>query len=99
MLIRLALETALDGHWDSAAPELRQVSRRSQFLVLSQSLDQAEARRAEVLWASLSQATHHQAYELAPTAAELRTWEREARVVVDRLAAEPVGVGTAGREH
>ena len=85
VLIRLAVESAVDEHWDVVDSDLRHISRRSQFLVLPQTVDADLARRTEVLWASLSRATHHQAYELAPTAGELRTWEQEARDVVERL--------------
>jgi len=31
-------------------------------------------RDAAAAWTALSRACHHHAYELAPTAAELRTW-------------------------
>lgn len=41
---------------------------------------------AAELWSRLSSAAHHHAYELAPTADELRAWHGEATHVVEGLA-------------
>ena len=84
-LIRLAVEHAVDGYWSRTRPELTATSRRTQFIVLRHR-EPDTGPAAEELWSRLSRAAHHHAYELAPTAAELRTWHAEAVRVVRLLA-------------
>lgn len=50
-------------------------------------VDERVGRDYGELWATLSRAAHHHAYELAPTSAELRGWLDDATDVVTRLAA------------
>ena len=76
-LIRLALEHGLDGFWAAHQPEIVDVARRAQLLLLTRTVDADLGHRANELWHSLSRAAHHHAYELAPTGAELRTWHSE----------------------
>ena len=76
VLTRQALEQALAEFWASV-PGAAGVSRctyRTQFACLPFYLNAATAREAEYLWATLSEACHYHAYELAPTAAELTSW-------------------------
>ena len=47
---------------------------RSQLLASRAFLEEDLARQAAWTWTALSQATHHHAYELPPTAAELMGW-------------------------
>ena len=84
-LIRLAIEGAVDDHWMAVNPAMREVARRAQLLVLEQSAGAETARRVSLLWSGLSRAGHNHAYELAPTAGELRRWEQEARSLVTNL--------------
>ena len=42
-------------------------------------------RRASYAWATLSRATHHHCYELAPTAAELRRLHAEVTTILSDL--------------
>lgn len=88
-LIRLALEHAVDDFWTAHRPEVATASRRAQLLVLTRTVDADLGRRGTELWHVLSRAAHHHAYELAPTAAELREWHGEVGGVVDGLAALP----------
>lgn len=85
-LIRLALEHAVDDFWAAHRPEVAAASRRAQFLTLTRTVDADLGRRGTELWHALSRAAHHHAYELAPTATELREWHRDVRVVVGGLA-------------
>jgi len=72
-LIRLALESELTRFWSTACPPVADCrSYRAQFLLLPLYADPGLARRAHHVWATLSQAGHHHAYELGLTAAELR---------------------------
>ena len=48
---------------------------RAQLICLRTYLGDADlAARAGHAWSALSRACHHHAYELAPTATELRAW-------------------------
>jgi hypothetical protein len=79
LLIRLALERSLDLYWARVLPEGAEVGMRQQLLLLPQytgSSSQAgdAASLAREAWLGLAGAAHHHAYELAPTAEELRRW-------------------------
>lgn len=84
-LIRLALEQALDEYWSRALPEAVNCGVRPQLLILPQYAGTSTAARAAEAWFGLARATHHHAYDLAPTAAELRRWHDLVRVVVTHL--------------
>ncbi|MFY9806778.1 MAG: hypothetical protein WAK86_05870 [Pseudonocardiaceae bacterium] len=84
-LLRLALEHALAHLWMSRYPEVNSCPMRAQLLALTKVVDTDTQHRASELWQTLSRAGHHHHYELSPTAAELRTWLAEARVIVTQL--------------
>jgi hypothetical protein len=73
-LIRLALERALDQYWESVLPAAASCSMRAQLLLLPAYAGAEIAQKAADAWFGLARAAHHHAYELAPTAAELRAW-------------------------
>jgi hypothetical protein len=73
-LIRLALEKTLDDFWAVRLPEAKNCSMRAQLLLLPRYAGTEVAGDARVAWFGLARATHHHAYELAATSAELRTW-------------------------
>ena len=74
LLARQSLETAMDRLWRTRAPLVVHCSTTSQLLVLPSYLrDQEAARDASYAWSALSRACHHHAYELPPTASELRS--------------------------
>lgn len=76
LLIRLALEMTLDRFWVRTLPSAVDCGMRQQLLLLpfyTADLPTA-AGLAREAWLGLAGAAHHHAYELAPTAAELRTW-------------------------
>jgi hypothetical protein len=71
-LIRLALEAELTRFWlRSCPPAAACRSHRAQFLLLPSYAEPCLARRAHQIWATLSHAGHHHAYELGLTATEL----------------------------
>jgi hypothetical protein len=76
LLIRLALEMTLDRFWGRALPSAADCGMRQQLLLLPHyTADHPTAAGlAREAWLGLAGAAHHHAYELAPTAAELRTW-------------------------
>jgi hypothetical protein len=78
-MIRLAVEHDIDAVWRRRRPQVLGCNRTSQLLALGVVLDGEIQHRATALWTALSRAAHHHHYELAPTAAELRSWLREAR--------------------
>jgi hypothetical protein len=70
-----AVEASVDRLWQRRRLDLRGCSMRVQLILLRVYLDDADlAARASHAWSALSRACHHHAYELAPTAAELRGW-------------------------
>lgn len=81
LIVRAALELELDAFWSRVQPEVAAAPKRSQLLLLPAYADRAVAEQAADAWYSLSRGTHHHAYELAPTAHELRT----ALKAVDRI--------------
>lgn len=84
LLARRALEDGLDEMWARRAPGLERASARAQLACLPDYLDDRElAAEAAYAWSSLSRACHHHAYELGPTAGELRAHF----AVVERLLA------------
>lgn len=90
-LLRAAVEEAVDAVWRSAGrPEVSAASRRAQFLVLPQFLPAQTAADAAALWAGLSAAGHHHAYELTPTAAEVADWRDRTAACLAALR-EPTG--------
>jgi hypothetical protein len=66
-------------------PEVAEANRRAQLLVLTRTVDAEVGHRCSELWHTLSTAAHHHAYELAPTASELRAWHSEVTELVHRL--------------
>jgi hypothetical protein len=72
-LARQALELLLDEFWRTKAPGTENTSTRAQLICLSSYLGgNGLASRVAFAWNALSHACHHHAYELAPTASELR---------------------------
>ncbi len=70
-----ALETSVRRLWERNGLAFRGCSMRTQLICLRSYLGDARlAARAGHAWSALSRACHHHAYELAPTAGELRTW-------------------------
>jgi len=88
-LIRLALERALDDFWARALPEAATCGMRAQLLLLPRYAGAATADEARQAWLGLARATHHHAYDLAPTAAELRRWHGHVRALTERLGGLP----------
>ncbi len=74
LLIRLALEQALDQYWTRMLPSAVETGMRVQLLLLPLYAGDEATRLAREAWLGLAGAAHHHAYELAPTAAELRGW-------------------------
>ncbi|RMI35095.1 hypothetical protein [Nocardia stercoris] len=85
-ILRLTVEQALDELWWQVAPDLARCSMRAQLLALAPYTGARLADRVSALWANLSRAGHHQDFELAPTAAELRGWYTETTELVAALA-------------
>ncbi len=72
LLARQGLELAMARLWQVTAPGLERTPTRCQLLCLGELLnDRGLGGRATVTWYALSDACHHRAYALPPTAAEL----------------------------
>jgi len=74
-LCRQALEASLAELWRARLPEMSDSSMRAQLICLPVYLsDDDFAGRVAYTWSALSNACHHQVYELSPTSTELLTW-------------------------
>jgi hypothetical protein len=96
-LTRLALEQALDDYWSRVLPEAVNCGVRRQLLMLPQYAGVSTAAQAAEAWYGLARATHHHAYDLAPTAAELRRCHELVPTIVALLAASGQQADVAGQ--
>ena len=75
LLIRQALEEAVDAYWTTRQVPLESVSTQTQLVCLRMmTADNALRGQLHEAWGSLSRACHHHPYELAPTVEELAAW-------------------------
>lgn len=75
LLTRQAIEAALADFWRARSIDMADRDFTAQLVALRFYVDDpGTARLAHQTWSSLSNACHHHAYDLAPTAAELRGW-------------------------
>ena len=75
ILTRQALEATLHQFLAAHAPDCERASFTAKLLVLRVlHPDPNLAARIAYTWSALSQATHHQAYDLPPTEPTLRNW-------------------------
>lgn len=72
VLARQALEQIVDSRCDAKGRGLDRASMRSKLIILAAEAGADVGSRGENTWAGLSQASHHHAYELQPTAGEVR---------------------------
>jgi hypothetical protein len=88
LLIRLALEMTLDRFWAEVLPDAVGCGMRPQLLLLPLYTTDTPvaAGLAREAWLGLAGAAHHHVYELAPTAAELRTWHTKVKDLKSLLA-------------
>lgn len=89
LLLRQALEEALDSHWARILPAMEAVSGRAQLVSLPFYLDARLAGDVNYAWCRLSAACHHDAYELPPSPNELGHLAE----IVDQLARVASAVG------
>ncbi len=94
--LRAALEMELDAYWRRVQPEVVHAPMRSQLLLLRSYTGADVAAEAVEAWHVLSRACHHHAYELAPTAQELRRWLQQVRSISEALALKRSGPAVAG---
>jgi hypothetical protein len=86
-LIRLAMERSLDEYWARVLPDGAECSMRAQLLLLPRYADAHTVEDVTEAWLGLARVTHHHAYDLAPTAAELRHWLELVTSITARLRA------------
>jgi hypothetical protein len=106
LLALQALEATLLRFWEHISLDLQGCSMRTQLICLRSYLEDAKlAARTGHAWSALSRACHHHAYELGPTAGELRSWFSVVGELVERVgppaeapapAPGDVGAGRAG---
>jgi hypothetical protein len=77
VVIRHAIETHVGAVLRRRAPGAQAANFRVQFLCLRPALGGVDlASEIAATWSALSQAIHHNGYELAPTGTELEAWLR-----------------------
>lgn len=75
LLIRQALEEAVDSYWTERQLPLDSLPTHSQLVCLRMMTPEGNLpARLHEAWGGLSRACHHHPYELAPTAGELSGW-------------------------
>jgi hypothetical protein len=82
VVARQALEEVITLKCSQLANFARRPHMRSQLILLRHE-DFNLGQKAQVAWDGLSQACHHHAYELQPTAVEVRSLLRLVRAVAD----------------
>lgn len=86
LLALQALEAGVLGLWERRTLDLQGRSMRAQLICLRTYLGDAHlAARTGHAWSALSRASHHHPYELAPTAAELRSWFSAVRELIQKV--------------
>lgn len=85
-ILRIALEQSVDELWSRTEPDLARCPMRAQLLALRVVTDPPTAARIATLWTTLSHATHHHDYELAPGVGELRRWRDDTARIAAELA-------------
>jgi hypothetical protein len=73
LLARMALEEALDAYWREHLKGAEYLDMRAQLNCARIEMPADVAGDLSYAWHGLSRATHHHAYELDPTAEELRS--------------------------
>ncbi|MFI8093486.1 hypothetical protein ACIF9R_35120 [Streptomyces sp. NPDC086080] len=91
VLLRMALEQALDAYWRRITPRMTRVGKH-RMLCLEWYAGRDTARRCRTTWAALSATCHYRTYELPPAPTEIRARLEEVTVL---LAALDAGPGTA----
>jgi hypothetical protein len=90
LLALAALEAGVLRLWQRRALDLHGCSMRTQLICLRSYLEDAKlAARTGHAWSALSRACHHHAYELGPTAGELRSWFSVVSELVERVGPSP----------
>jgi hypothetical protein len=91
-LARQALEQVVRRVLARRAPGLETTSMRAQLICLPEYLGDLDlGGRVGHVWAALSNACHHHAYELAPTATELRAWLGAVEALAEAVARREEG--------
>jgi hypothetical protein len=71
LLLRQALEDAIDSFWQTVLPAMKNVSARAQLITLPFYINPALAADVQFTWYQLSATCHHDAYDLPPPLHEL----------------------------
>ena len=91
LLVRQAMELWLSQYWEANVPAVAAVSRKSQFLLLTDALPEEAAAIAHATWGQLSHACHHRVFDLEPTVAQSLNWIAQAERFGTALRALPQG--------
>ncbi|WP_217130834.1 hypothetical protein [Streptomyces sp. AC558_RSS880] len=94
VLLRMALEQALDAYWQRVTPRMTRVGKH-RMLCLEWYAGRDTARRCRTTWAALSAACHYRTYELPPTPAEIHARLGEVTALLTTLG-EGGGTSPAG---
>jgi hypothetical protein len=92
VLLRMALEQALDAYWQQVTPSMTRIGKH-RMLCLEWYAGHDTARRCRTTWAALSAACHYRTYELPPAPAEIHNRVPEVAALLDALRGGP-GAGS-----
>ncbi|PWG12305.1 hypothetical protein DF268_17055 [Streptomyces sp. V2] len=88
ILLRMALELALDAYWNRITPSMTRVAKH-RMLCLEWYTGHDTARRFRTTWSALSAACHHRTGELPPSPAEIHVRLHEVTALLTALQASP----------
>ncbi|MGW0797111.1 hypothetical protein [Streptomyces sp. NPDC002692] len=88
ILLRMALEQALDAYWLRVTPSMTRIGKH-RMLCLEWYAGRDTARRCRASWSALSAACHHRTGELPPSPAEIHARLREVTDLLEALRAVP----------
>jgi hypothetical protein len=86
VLLRMALDQALDAYWRQVTPSMTRVGKH-RMLCLEWYAGHDTARRCRTTWSALSAACHYRTYELPPRPEEIHGRLREVTSLLTVLRA------------
>jgi hypothetical protein len=85
LVLRTALEIAVNEALESAHPGLSRTNMRAKLLCLRSYATPETARLTTAVWSHVCLGCHYHRYEIGPTHAQVRTWRHEIATLVSRL--------------
>jgi hypothetical protein len=89
LLLRQALEDAIDDFWQKELPAMESLSARAQLITLPFYIEPTLAAQVQFTWYQLSATCHHDSYDLPPPLHELESAAETVTQLVDSAPTKP----------